>query len=221
MNTLSSSVLGFAAACTLLGAASEKDILTPKPGPAPKINGPAVYGARPGRPFLYRIPCTGQRPIRFSAKALPKSLKLDAATGIITGKAPEKPGDYAVTFTASNKKGRASKPFKLVVGGTLSLTPPMGWNHWYTHYNRVTDKTVRQAADVMISSGMADYGYQFVNIDDCWMVMPGSSDSELGGEPREADGTIRTNKRFPDMKALTAYIHTKGLRAGIYTSPGP
>ncbi len=97
----------------------------------------------------------------------------------------------------------------------------MGWNDWYTHYDRITDKLMRQAADAMISSGMADFGYQYVNIDDCWMVKPGSNDPALGGEPRDAAGAIRPNGRFPDMKALTGYIHAKGLKAGLYTSPGP
>jgi alpha-galactosidase len=80
---------------------------------------------------------------------------------------------------------------------------------------------MRQAADTMVSSGMADYGYQYVNIDDCWMMKPGSGDPLLNGEERDADGAIRSNGRFPDMKALTDYIHAKGLKAGTYTSPGP
>ena len=126
-------------------------ILTPRPGPAPKINGPAVYGVRPGRQLLYRIPCTGTRPIRFSAEALPASLHLDAATGIISGNAPKAPGEYALTLHASNTHGQASKRWKIVVGGTLALTPPMGWNDWYTHYDRITDKLLRQAADAMLA----------------------------------------------------------------------
>ena len=207
------------------GAVSATDssavLLTPKPGPAPKINGPTVYGARPGRKFIYRIPCTGVRPIRFSAKGLPAPLHLDPSTGIIDGRAPDKARVYVVKLRATNKHGKAARQFTIVVGETLALTPPMGWNDWYTHYDRVTDKLVRQAADAMIASGMADYGYQFVNIDDCWMVKPGSDDPELNGEPRDVDGAIRTNRRFPDMAALTAYIHARGLKAGIYTSPGP
>jgi alpha-galactosidase len=85
----------------------------------------------------------------------------------------------------------------------------------------VTDKTLQQAADAMIASGMADFGYQYVNIDSGWTMKPGSKDPELGGEPREPGGAIRPNGRFPDMAALTAYIHSKGLKAGIYSSPGP
>lgn len=206
---------------TGLAMQPERYLLTPKPGPAPKINGPAVYGARPARPFLYRIPCTGTRPMRFSAKGLPASLRLDAQTGIVSGKTPERPGEFTVALEASNSNGRSRKTLRIVVGDTLALTPPMGWNDWYTHYDRVTDQVIRQAADAMISSGMADFGYQYVNIDDCWMVKSGSTDAELGGEPRDPGGAIRANRRFPDMRSLTAYIHAKGLKAGIYTSPGP
>ena len=107
----------------------ERIILTPKPGPEPRINGPGVYGARPGRPFIYRIPCTGQRPIKFAANKLPRGLNLDEATGIITGTTPKKPRSYRVTLTASNSRGTAKRSFTIVVGQTLALTPPMGWNH--------------------------------------------------------------------------------------------
>jgi alpha-galactosidase len=207
----------------LASAASELDryILTPAPGPAPKINGPVVYGARPDRPFLYRIPCTGNRPIRFSATGLPPTLRLDPDTGIIRGKTPAKKGTYEIAFKASNTSGEATRRFRLKVGDQLALTPPMGWNDWYTHYAMVTDKLMREAADVMVSSGMADFGYEYVNIDDCWMMKPGSDDPLLNGPERDSAGAIRPNGRFPDMKALTDYIHAKGLKAGIYTSPGP
>jgi alpha-galactosidase len=190
-------------------------VLTPRPGPAPKINGPKVYGARPGHPFLYRVPCTGERPMQFSATHLPASLGLDRATGIIQGRAPEKRGEYLVTLEAKNRRGADRRAFRIVVGDTLALTPPLGWNHWYTHYHNITDAIMRQAADAMIASGMADFGYQYVNIDDCWMVKSGSA------PPRGPDGALLPNEHFPDMKALTAYIHAKGLKAGLYTSPGP
>jgi len=196
-------------------------ILTPKPGPEPSINGPKVYGCRPGRPFLYRIPSTGERPIRFAAEGLPEGLTLDTATGIITGRAPQRRGEYTVSLAAENRHGRDARGLKIVVGDTLALTPPMGWNHWYTWYHHVTEKHLRDAADAMIRSGMADVGYQYVNIDDCWMVKPGADDPRIGGPPRDADGAIRSNHHFPDMKALADYIHGRGLKAGLYTSPGP
>lgn len=200
--------------------AEEAVILTPKPGPAPRINGPTVYGCRPGNPFLYRIPAQGKRPLQFTAKRLPKGLTLDRATGIITGVAPA-PGEYEVTLQARNNHGLATRKFRLVSGDKLALTPPMGWNHWYAHYDRVTDTMMREAADVMISSGMADVGYNYVNIDDCWMNAPRHKDPLRVGPARDANGDLLPNQYFPDMKALTDYIHGKGLKAGIYISPGP
>ena len=196
------------------------ELLTPKPGPAPRINGPLLYGCRPGHPFLYRIPCQGERPIQFAAKNLPASLTLDSRTGIITGRNPER-GEYSVTLSASNKHGKAQRAFKIVSGKTLALTPPMGWNHWYAHYDRVTDRMMREAADIMISSGMADVGYQYVNIDDCWMNAEKHKDSLRVGPLRDSQGNLIPNKHFPDMTALTAYIHAQGLKAGIYIGPGP
>ncbi len=202
-------------------AADSRPILTPKPSPSAKINGPTVYGARPGHPFLYRIPCTGERPIRFAAKGLPRLLHLDLRTGIITGQVPDKRGVYAITLLASNAKGSSSRIFRLVVGDTLALTPPMGWNTWYTRFGYSTAANVKQAADIMISSGMADFGYQYVDVDDGWTVMPGAKDPGMGGVARDSRGAILPNGRFQDMAAMAAYIHAKGLKAGLYTSPGP
>jgi alpha-galactosidase len=91
----------------------------------------------------------------------------------------------------------------------LAVTPPMGWNSWNHFAGRVTDADVRATADALVSSGMRDAGYIYVNIDDTW---------EAG---RDANGVIQTNSKFPDMKALADYVHSKGLKLGIYSSPGP
>jgi alpha-galactosidase len=91
----------------------------------------------------------------------------------------------------------------------LARTPPMGWNSWNHFRSRVDDATVRAIADAMVSSGMRDAGYVYVNIDDTW---------EGGRDPA---GHILTNKKFPDMKALADYVHGRGLKLGIYSSPGP
>ena len=90
----------------------------------------------------------------------------------------------------------------------LALTPPMGWNSWNKFAGRVDDKSVREMADAIASSGMRDAGYVYVNIDDTW---------EAG---RDADGNIQTNEKFPDMKALADYVHSKGMKLGIYSGPG-
>ena len=91
----------------------------------------------------------------------------------------------------------------------LAATPPMGWNSWNHFAGRVTDKDIRDSADEIVSTGMRDAGYVYVNIDDTW---------EAG---RDAQGNIQTNEKFPDMKALADYVHSKGLKIGIYSSPGP
>lgn len=197
------------------------DLRTPEPPAAPHLNGPKIYGVRPGHPFLYRIPCTGVRPVSFAAVHLPVSLSVDSRTGVISGTAPIAAGRYTVTLEAANAHGKSARVFTIVAGEQIGLTPQMGWNDWYSYYGHVTDQDIRDAATAMIRSGMADYGYQFVDIDDTWARKPGSGDAGNGGAPRDADGNIRTNARFPDMSALTAYIHSLGLKAGIYTSPGP
>lgn len=197
------------------------DLRTPKPPETPHLNGPKIYGARPGHPFLYRIPSTGDRPMRFSARNLPHSLKVDRKSGIISGNAPEQPGEYVVTLVASNARGKVTRSFKIVVGDKIGLTPQMGWNDWYTYYDHITEQDVHNAASSMVASGMADFGYAFVDIDDSWARKPGSTDPALSGPVRDAAGNILPNSRFPDMPTLTSYIHSLGLKAGIYTSPGP
>src|SRR4030042_2950146 len=214
--TLAVGALAFAAFVPLTAplAAEEKVILTPKPGPEPRINGARIFGVRPGSPFLFTIPATGERPMTFRVEGLPDGLVDDTATGQITGALMAR-GEYVVTFTRANNAGTAERKFKIVCGDTLALTPHMGWNSWYVWENRVTDTIMRAAADAMVTRGMIDHGYQYVNIDDCWAVKPGSNDPTLQGPERDARGMGNSNARFPDMKVLTDYIPAKGLQAGI------
>ena len=204
----------------VFGPREEPVILTPRPAAEPRINGPTVYGCRPGSPFLYRVPATGERPMSFSAAGLPEGLSLDGQTGIITGAVAAR-GEHKVTLSVRNARGRAERPFRIACGDTLSLTPYMGWNSWYIWENHITEKRMREAADAMVSTGMADAGFSFVCIDDCWMVKPNAKDPELGGPPRDAEGRLLPNKRFPDIRGMVEHIHARGLKAGLYTSPGP
>ncbi|MGH7240262.1 MAG: putative Ig domain-containing protein, partial [Candidatus Saccharimonadales bacterium] len=198
----------------------QRYILTPSPPAKPRINGPKIYGARPNAPFIYRIPCTGVRPVTFTATGLPEGLNLDKNSGIISGTVAQK-GEYVCQFKAQNRYGSSERIFKIEIGNKLALTPPMGWNSWYIYYNRVSDQIMRKAANQMVASGMADYGYQYVNSDDCWDIKVGSDDPVIGGPVRDSKGDLIANRRFPDMKGLTDYIHSRGLKAGIYISPGP
>ena len=118
--------------------------------PSRESTGPTVYGCRPGNPFLYRIPATGQRPMTFRGRE-PAGRPALGRRGRASSPASNPPrGEYEVTLRAENDLGKAEKKFKIVSGDTLSLTPPMGWNTWYAYYDRVTDKLMREAADVMV-----------------------------------------------------------------------
>jgi alpha-galactosidase len=94
-------------------------------------------------------------------------------------------------------------------GPTVARTPPMGWNSWNHFACKVNDQVVRAAGDAIVSSGMKAAGYTYVNIDDCWQGK------------RDDVGIIQANDRFPDMRMLSDYVHSKGLKLGIYSSPGP
>ncbi len=198
----------------------EPYILTPPAPDQPRVNGPKIIGVRPGSPFIYRIPATGKGKLFFAANNLPDGLTLNQGERVIRGSIA-KTGVYQIELVAQNDFGRDTRELTIKVGDTLALTPHMGWNSWYIHYARVSDAIMREAADQMISTGMADYGYRYVNIDDCWMIKENSDDPEIGGPLRNSQGVLNTNRRFPDMKAMTDYIHDKGLLAGTYISPGP
>ncbi len=194
-------------------------ILTPPPGPAPRINGARVYGVRPGRPVLWRLPVTGERPMRLAAKGLPEGLKFDPASQVLSGSI-SRAGEYPIVFSAENAKGRAESVLTVKVGDKISLTPAMGWNSWNCFSGSVSAEKVKSAADALVASGLADHGWRYINIDDFWQNRPGSDDATLQGPERDAKGRIVSNKRFPDMKALADYIHSKGLMVGLYSSPG-
>ena len=177
--------------------------------PVPAIHGPRITGATPGHPFLFRIPATGLAPLTYSAKNLPAGLTLDKTTGIITG-ALTAAGTTKVRVLVSGPRGHAERSLTIVSGDhPLALTPPLGWNSWNVWAGAVDAKKVRDAADQIVAAGLAAHGYLYVNIDDTWEAK------------RDASGVIQTNEKFPDMKALAAYVHSKGLRIGIYSSPGP
>jgi alpha-galactosidase len=97
----------------------------------------------------------------------------------------------------------------LAQDGGLARTPPMGWNSWNHFACKVTEADVRSAADALVANGMKAAGYIYVNIDDCWQGK------------RDDKGVLHPNEKFPDMKALADYVHSKGLKIGIYSSPGP
>lgn len=187
--------------------AREKYILTPPASETPRINGPKVTGARPGADFLFKIPATGVRPMTFKAEGLPKGLRLDEETGIITGCA-KKAGEYIVKVSAFNEKGSYTRDLKIVIGDKIALTPPMGWNSWNCWGNSVSQEKVMSSATAMLEKGLDRYGWTYINIDDGWQ-----------GVRTGKDKAIAPNSKFPDMKGLADFLHKNGLKLGIYSGP--
>ncbi|MBO9723113.1 MAG: glycoside hydrolase family 27 protein [Novosphingobium sp.] len=100
-------------------------------------------------------------------------------------------------------------PLGAPIPNKLAATPPMGWSSWNKFAEHIDDKAIRAQADAMVSTGLRDAGYLYINIDDGWQGK------------RDANGVLQPNAKFPDMKALTDYVHSKGLKIGIYSSQGP
>ena len=197
-----------------------REVLSPGPKDAPQINGPRLTGVSPGRPVFYKIPVSGIKPITYSVDDLPDGLQVDSARGIISG-VIRNMGTYSVTLHARNRKGDARREFKFVAEGRLTLTPALGWNSWNAYGRNVSDALARRAAAAMVSKGLIDHGWTYINLDDGWERSPRQGDALYEGPVRDEEGHFIPNKKFPDMKALGNYIHGLGLKFGIYSSPGP
>jgi alpha-galactosidase len=120
-------------------------ILTPPTPALPRINGPSIFGVRPGHPILNHVPVTGGRPIAYSASGLPAGAALDPTTGQLSGSV-ETAGSYTITLHVSNAKGSADRAFRLMVGDGIGLTPPMGWNSYNVWSDQITQERVLAAA---------------------------------------------------------------------------
>ena len=205
--------------------------LTPAEKSEPQFNGADIWGVRPGHPVIFRVPVSGVKPIKFTAENLPEGVTFDTEKGILGGIAPALKGEYDIKVTAENASGKAEKVITLAVGDTIALTPPMGWNSWNIWCYKLTDEKVRQSTLAMENSGLGDYGWSYINLDDWWEMNNSGAprvamrEKDLGSEDvigpaRDASGRINTNRSFPDMKALTDFIHSYGFKAGLYSSPG-
>ena len=115
----------------------------------------------------------------------------------------------AVAFVTPSSQSQNAPKAPLAPPQLVAQTPPMGWNSWNYFAGKVTDKDIRDSADQIVATGMKDAGYVYVNIDDTWEGQ------------RDASGVLHSNSKVPDMKALADYVHSKGLKIGIYSSPGP
>ncbi len=183
-------------------------ILTPKSGPEPRINGPKIFGVRPGHPILFTVPVSGERPMEFKAKKLPKGVSFDKATGRLSGSV-DKPGTYEIEVIAKNKAGENKRQFKIIVGENIVLTPPMGWNSWNIYATKVTEDLLLANAKAMVTSGLIDHGWNYMNIDDVWQGARGGEFHAIQSNP----------ETFPDMQKASNEIHAMGLKMGIYSTP--
>lgn len=182
-------------------------IQTPAASKSPEINAPYIYAARPANPVLITLPISGTRPMKINAGDLPSGLQLDKETGQIHGSVVTA-GNYEIQVSAENQFGKDSRKVTLNIGENISPTPPMGWNSWNAFGSNISQNKIKAVADALVKSGLINYGYTYVNIDDGWQ-------GERGGKYN----AIMPNEKFPDMKALVDYIHSLGLKAGIYSSP--
>ena len=192
--------------------------LTPPPPSEPLIHGPSVI-RRPARVAIpVYDPATGERPIEFAAQGLPPGLALDPATGRITGKVAAGGKETManlrgtlvsnVVLHARNSRGTATKTLRIQIGEKIALTPPMGWNSWNCWADAVDQEKVLRSARAMVSSGLVDHGWTYINIDDTWQ-------GQRGGPSRRS----QANKKFPDMKSSATRSTRMGLKAGIYSTP--
>lgn len=193
---------------TLFAQQDTSYILTPKPGPQPHINGPKVFGVRPSHPIIFTIPVSGERPMIFSAVHLPKGVSLNSKTGQLSG-IVQKPGTYVITLVARNSLGKDERAFRLIVGEEIALTPPMGWNSYNIFGTRITQDMALQQAKAMVSSGLMDHGWTYMNIDDGWQGYRGG----------QYNAIMPDTTRFTNMKQLCNQVHSLGLKIGTYSTP--
>lgn len=182
-------------------------ILTPSPAPTPHLNNAHVLGVRLGHPVLFQIAATGERPMTFSAENLPAGLGLDSKSGLITGSLAQ-PGTHNVTLRAANARGTAESRLRIVVGDTIALTPPMGWNSWNCWGTSVDQAKVLASAQAIVNRGLREHGWSYVNIDDTWQ-----------GQRTGPDHALESNEKFPNLKGLADAVHGMGLKLGIYSTP--
>ncbi len=182
-------------------------ILTPAPSITPRLTGPRIFGVRPGHPILHRLSATGEKPMRFTATGLPSGVFLHEDTGSLTGRLGS-PGEHRINVSATNRHGAATREFRLVVGEAISLTPPLGWNSWNCFYDKPDQTGILATAHSMVSTGLADHGWSYINIDDGWQ-----------GQRSGPLNALQPSERFHDMKKLADGVHALGLKLGIYSSP--
>lgn len=220
--TLSAGALLLSASVSQTSQAAQTQIAISMavPPAAPRILGSGTVAALPQSPFLYTIAASGQRPLTFAATGLPAGLGIDAGTGRITGTVGAS-GQSVVTVTATNGAGSDQQTLTIVVGNTLALTPPMGWNSYDSYNDAVTESDVTSQAQAMLQQ-LQPFGWQYIVVDFRWY------DPKNGGSlAMDANGRLLpAPNRFPSatgslgFKPLADTIHGMGLQFGIHIMRG-
>lgn len=173
---------------------------------APEIHMPSLFGNDMGKDFFYKIPVTGKRPITVTVSNLPEGTVFDGH--ILRGNVKQ-PFDGIITVNAENEIGKSKKEIHYIINkNVMALTPILGFTSWNAFAEGVDAEKIERTAFLLDEKGFSDYGYQFINIDSGWQ-------EKYGGKL----DAVQPNFKFPDMKKTVEYIHSLGLKAGIYSTP--
>jgi len=175
---------------------------------APKIENGNYFFAMTNTPIMTRFNVNSFYPYKVTVTSLPKGLTYNGIRNLVSGTIA-RPGKYTYQLKAKNKFGVDSISITLDVRDTLDApTPPMGWNTWNVFGGNIDEVKLKGIADAMVSSGMKDAGYTYLIIDDLWAAAT-----------RDSNGLLQPDSlKFPNgMKALADYMHSAGLKLGIYS----
>ena len=203
-------------------------ISTTTPPAAAKLRGPAILGVSPATPVVHTFVATGESPITFSATGLPSSVTLDALSGRLSGSVAGA-GRHEIAVTASNTAGTDQRTFTLVVGDTLALTPPRGWNS-YDSFDDSVNETEMLAQAAWVRDNLKALGWEYVVVDFRWYDPNAPSSDQNGSNPNlvtDANGRyLPAPGRFPSatgssgFTSLATQIHAMGLKFGIHIMRG-
>lgn len=172
----------------------------------PVITTPTVIGGSPRKEIQYRITAIGSRPLEITVTGLPDGLTFDGTCIRGTSRFG---GCFFFNVTAKNKDGAAEKKIRLeLFQGNIQRTPLLGFTTWNAFTTKVTKEDLLRTADCLERSGLADCGYQYINLDSSWQ-------GDYGGE----FDAIQPCSRFPDIADMIRDIHSRGFLFGIYSSP--